>query len=121
MAGKIVADTLEHSTAGSIATNYVVKGSAKAWARVDGTIATARLDSSLNVSSATDTSTGTYTLNLTNAFSAILDIATAVQSVDADGFEWALPASSSSIQYRNYTAPSFVDAVIEGVSHGDLA
>ena len=31
MAGKIVADTLEHSTAGSIATNYVVEGSAKAW------------------------------------------------------------------------------------------
>ena len=27
MAGKIVADTLEHSTAGSIATNYVVEGS----------------------------------------------------------------------------------------------
>ena len=31
MAGKIIADTLEHSTAGSIATNYVVEGSAKAW------------------------------------------------------------------------------------------
>jgi hypothetical protein len=29
MAGKIVADTLEHSTAGSIATNYVVEGSAQ--------------------------------------------------------------------------------------------
>jgi hypothetical protein len=30
MAGTIVADTLTHSTAGSIATNYVVEGSAKA-------------------------------------------------------------------------------------------
>ena len=39
MAGKIVADTLEHSTAGSIATNYVVEGSLKAWvgAEVDAT------------------------------------------------------------------------------------
>ena len=32
--GKIVADTLEHSTAGSIATNYVVEGSAKAWCNI---------------------------------------------------------------------------------------
>ena len=33
MAGKIIADTLEHSTAGSVDRNqYVVNGSAKAWA-----------------------------------------------------------------------------------------
>ncbi len=37
MAGKIVADTLEHSTAGSIATNFVVNGSAKAWCQLDAT------------------------------------------------------------------------------------
>ena len=30
MAGKIVADTLEHSTAGSLDTQFVVNGSAKA-------------------------------------------------------------------------------------------
>ena len=35
MAGKIVADTLEHSTAGSIATNYLVEGSSKAWYHLD--------------------------------------------------------------------------------------
>ena len=29
--GKIKADTLEHSTAGSLDTQYVVNGSAKAW------------------------------------------------------------------------------------------
>jgi hypothetical protein len=32
MAGKIVADELEHSTAGSVDTQYVVSGSSKAWA-----------------------------------------------------------------------------------------
>ena len=32
--GKIKADTLEHSTAGSLDTSYVVNGSAKAWAFV---------------------------------------------------------------------------------------
>ena len=33
MAGKIIADTLEHSTAGSLDTQYVVQGSAKAWCK----------------------------------------------------------------------------------------
>ena len=32
--GKIKADTLEHSTAGSLDTQYVVNGSAKAWSSV---------------------------------------------------------------------------------------
>jgi hypothetical protein len=33
--GKIKADTLEHSTAGSLDTQYVVNGSAKAWVFFD--------------------------------------------------------------------------------------
>ena len=35
MAGKIIADTLEHSTAGSLTTDYVVNGSAKGYFNVD--------------------------------------------------------------------------------------
>lgn len=66
MAGTIVADTLTHSTAGSIATNYVVDGSAKAWASVDMT-GTASIKSSLNTSSLADNGTGIGTLTLTNA------------------------------------------------------
>ena len=70
MAGKIVADTLEHSTAGSIATNYVVEGSLKAWvgAEVDATH-----QRSLNFSSSSDNGTGSYTHTLTNASSHQLD------------------------------------------------
>ncbi len=65
MAGKIVADTLEHSTAGSIATNYVVEGSAKAWLRsTDAAV----LTQSLNVSSGTDNGTGHYIYAFTNSF-----------------------------------------------------
>ncbi len=65
MAGKIVADTLEHSTAGSIATNYVVEGSAKAWLRsTDAAV----LTQSLNVSSGTDNGTGPYIYAFTNSF-----------------------------------------------------
>ena len=66
MAGKIVADTLEHSTAGSIATNYVVNGSAKAWVNFNGTGTVAILDS-LNASSITDSATGRYRHNFSSS------------------------------------------------------
>jgi len=67
MAGKIVADTLEHSTAGSISTNYVVDGSAKVWANYSGSGTTFR--DSFNCTSATDNGTGDYTTTFTNAMS----------------------------------------------------
>ena len=66
MAGKIVADTLEHSTAGSIATNYVVEGSAKAWVSFNGT-GTLAVIGSFNQSSMTDNGTGDYSLTVSNA------------------------------------------------------
>ena len=64
--GKIKADTLEHSTAGSLDTSYVVNGSAKAWARFNGT-GTAALDDSFNIASLNDNGTGDYTVNYTNS------------------------------------------------------
>jgi hypothetical protein len=67
MAGKIIADTLEHSTAGSIATNYVVEGSAKA--RTYYNQDTATVLSSLNVSSVTDATTGLYDPQYTSSMS----------------------------------------------------
>jgi hypothetical protein len=60
MAGKIIADQIQHSTAGSLDTSYVVNGSAKAWANFDGTGTIATRDS-LNVSGLTDNGTGDYT------------------------------------------------------------
>ena len=63
MAGKIIADTLEHSTAGSLTTDYVVNGSAKAWVRfVPNTIT-----DSNNYSSATDNGTGDFTFTFTSS------------------------------------------------------
>lgn len=70
MAGKIVADTLEHSTAGSIATNYVVEGSAKAWVNINGVSGTPVARDSLSLSSLVDNGTGVYQVNLSNAMSA---------------------------------------------------
>ena len=66
MAGKIIADQIEHSTAGSLDTQYVVNGSAKAWNTVIGMAST----NSLNVSSVTDVSAGQSEDNFTNSFSA---------------------------------------------------
>ena len=66
MAGKIIADTLEHSTAGSLDTQYVVNGSAKAWASWNGS-GTVALTDSFGFSSILDNTTGDYTLTLSNA------------------------------------------------------
>ena len=68
MAGKIVADTLEHSTAGSLDTQYVVNGSAKSWMNLNGTGTIATRDT-LNISSVTDNGTGIYTANLSSSMS----------------------------------------------------
>ena len=65
MAGKIIADTLEHSTAGSVTTDYVVNGSAKAWCNFTGS---GTVEDSLNTSSITNNSTGNNTQNYTNSF-----------------------------------------------------
>ena len=65
--GKIKADTLEHSTAGSLDTSYVVNGSAKAWGNISGS-GTATLDNSLNVSSLTDHGTADYSINFSTSF-----------------------------------------------------
>ena len=51
--GKIKADTLEHSTSGSVNTKFVVEGSAKAWASNTNTTGDT-ISNNLNVSSLTD-------------------------------------------------------------------
>ena len=70
MAGKIIADTLEHSTAGSVTTDYVVNGSAKQWVNFDGEESSLSPRNSLNVSSLTDEGTGIYMITASSAFSA---------------------------------------------------
>ena len=64
--GKIKADTLEHSTAGSLDTSYVVNGSAKAWFNFDQDAPA--VDNSFNVASVTDTGTGIFDPQWNNNF-----------------------------------------------------
>ena len=69
MAGTIVADTLTHSTAGSIATNYVVDGSAKMF--IDAADGLASILKSMNVSSLDDDGTGDGGVNLTSSMDSV--------------------------------------------------
>ena len=66
--GTLKADTLTHSTAGSLATNYVVNGSSKAWVNYNGTGTPAARDS-LNLSSITDHGTGDHSTNFSSSLS----------------------------------------------------
>ena len=64
--GKIKADTLEHSTSGSVDTKFVVEGSAKVWCnQSNGTT----INDSFNTSSVDDNGTGAYETNLTSSMS----------------------------------------------------
>ena len=66
--GKIKADTLEHSTSGSVDTKFVVEGSIKCAFKTDGTY-TGVATGSLNVSGLTDNGTGDITIAFSSSFS----------------------------------------------------
>jgi hypothetical protein len=65
MAGTIVADQLQNGAGASTSTTDVVNGSARAWAKFNGSAAT--IYASYNVSSITKNSGGDYTVNFTNS------------------------------------------------------
>ena len=68
MAGKIIADQIQSTTAGTLDTKYLVNGSAKAWCNWNGTGTVAIRDSN-NASSLTDQGTGNYTVAISSAMS----------------------------------------------------
>jgi len=67
MAGKIVADQLEHSTAGSLNTQFVVNGTPKGFCHFNQV--TPAITNSLNASSLTDTAAGHGSVNWASAMS----------------------------------------------------
>tara|TARA_B100002019_G_C21189883_1_gene558227 strand:+ start:75 stop:467 length:393 start_codon:yes stop_codon:yes gene_type:complete len=127
--GKIKADTLEHSTAGSIATNYVVEGSAKAWCAIDGD---STVNDSLNIASTTDNGNGDNTYTFSNAMgNATFAVSGMSKSEDSAGVRGAFmqfSANNTSIattffrltsQYDNTTVREASYA--STIAHGDLA
>ena len=67
MAGTIIADDIQHSTAGSVGTEFVVNGSAKSWVNFDQRTSLSTRDS-FNTSSVTDNGSGISTSNFSNSF-----------------------------------------------------
>ena len=126
--GTLKADTLTHSTAGSLATNYVVNGSAKAWVHAEGDASGAAAADSFNVASMADNGTGDYDMNMSNAMSSARYMAAVTMGDDQDSSNGADlvgsagMASSSTVRMRSHNTSSHVDAPYAGCSvHGDLA
>ena len=128
--GKIKADTLEHSTAGSLDTSYVVNGSTKAWINFDGT-GTISIRDSFSVSSIDDDGTGLYGYNLSNAMSdANYNCnSNAARNVDGSSISTSnrsaasIPENGTSVLIgaRNMSNAAVDCEQMHGNIHGDLA
>ena len=120
--GKLIADEIEHSSVGSLNTQFVVRGSAKAWANCTNA---AVLNESFNCTTGTDHGTGDYSVTLTNAFSGIRYVTTAIARGNGAGFIVTRnPArdetTALAIEIDN-DASTQSDSAFEVIGHGDLA
>jgi hypothetical protein len=127
LTGDVEATNISDGTT-TLATGFVVNGSAKAWVNFDGTGTIAARDS-LNVTSLTDNGTGDYTVNFSSAFGAadfgIASTANENASTFTGGLRCAscCAATASSVlvgvtfQNGGPTDP----AVACAIAHGDLA
>ena len=124
MAGKIVADQLEHSTAGTVDTQFVVNGSAKAW--VGALDSNGSAIDSFAFSSFVDNGTGDNTCNFANAM-ANLGYSAVTSAEDSSS-----PSNRLAVPYAKATNLFKIESFIadtagnSGTSqnstvHGDLA
>ena len=124
MAGKIIADTLEHSTAGSVTTDFVVEGSAKAWSNIDGT-GTVSARGSLNTSSITDNAVGDFSTNFTNSLENVNAVSSAMAGsgtvTPQDNSQSFQGFSTSSLRTLSFITSAFDRDYIMHLVHGDLA
>ena len=118
--GTLKADTLTHSTAGSVNTNNVIKGTAKAWWSSNDTT----LKDSFNISSLTDAAASTYDFNYSNnmnnddyAFPGATINTTANDVILTTG------VTTAKVRQKGITSNSgsAVDTQPSGASIGDLA
>ena len=119
MAGKIIADQIEHSTAGSIATNYVVEGTAKVWTAIQQTGTMTVLDS-FGQSSVTDNGTGKSRVNYSNAFTgSTTQSITSFNSYEVNG-SWYAIISTTACDLVSYSGGYIDVGHISGHIFGDL-
>jgi len=120
--GKIKADTLEHSTAGSLDTKFVVNGSAKHIHYFNQVTVT--INSSLNMSSITDVGAGMYDPQLTNTMGSttysVFAHASAEASNDTLAYYGYNRATGSYRRYNNDSGARDLNNS-DGMLLGDLA
>ena len=127
--GKIKADTLEHSTSGSVDTKFVVEGSAKAWCAIDGDTT---VSDSLNIASTTDNGNGDNTYTFSSAMgNATFAVSGMSKSDDNAGVRAAFmqfSANNTSIATTFFRLTSQYDNTnvreaeyASTIAHGDLA
>lgn len=127
-----VANITDGST--TVATEYVVNGSAKAWVNFNGS-GTVAIRDSLNLSSLTDNGTGNYTVNFTNTMgngnycltgatgnnNTLAGGALAVQ-IEMKPFASQTTSGVGIYTVKQYSAYTVSDiAQINATIHGDLA
>ena len=128
MAGKLIADQIEHSTAGSLDTSYVVNGSAKVWVHINNVNDVISVGNSLNTSSITDVGTGMNRTNYSNSFSSAETGITVSVYTTGSYSNWVRTTGYYN-QYSNShehlmidETDSFYDATSNNSTvHGDLA
>ena len=128
MAGKIIADQIEHSTAGSLDTSYVVNGATVCCATIDlpndFTGGANTVYGSVNVSSYTDSSTGNGIAIPTNSFSSQTDrvvVTGAVGSNKLTAFITSSTASQVKLQATDADTDGEEDQVMTFTATGTLA
>ena len=122
MAGKIIADQIQSTAAGTVDTKYVVEGSAKAWAFTNNTGTT--INDSLNISSLGDTDTGKQLLSFTSTMgnANYMSQATANSSQNDWGHAGTITKSTSQCDTTAYDAGgSYQDNRMDTIFLGDLA
>ena len=123
--GTLKADTLTHSTAGSLATNFVVNGSAKAWIGWVYSSGDIVISDSFNISGSTDTGTGDAQFSLTNAMESAAGASAVVGSNHSTtGNILADKDSASAFANRLFNSSSAAEDSGGNFSmtiHGDLA
>jgi len=119
--GKIKADTLEHSTAGSLDTSYVVNGSAKAWCETspDGTSILGA--GGFGFSSITDAASGQQQMHLSNAMSDTFYSRLATLENSSAQASWTDAATTTSFYHYSFNGASYVDSGVCYGILGDLA
>tara|TARA_R100001460_G_scaffold39381_1_gene74190 strand:+ start:1259 stop:1657 length:399 start_codon:yes stop_codon:yes gene_type:complete len=132
MAGTIVADTLTHSSAGSVSTQYPVKGSARAYVLYDmvgSAISANGTGNSLNISSMTDAGGGrgkpTFTNNMSDAqYVPVCSAHYSGVSANLTNIRFSSPCSLTTSTYEKvtgYANASLEDGFKQSVVFGDLA